>query len=222
MDKHMEEVRSWDALRQGQKKPEGSDSVSKIKRSRKIRTGLYTAIAIMLVMSAAMGTAWAYFTTYARARGGVLLNLGHEEHIDETFKEWEKTLDIEISADSEPVYLRARAFCADYDVTFENSQNWTEDGDWMYYNFTLEPGKDGDGNPIPARLSDRGDELKALINEGKSPENAEEGKIFNVIIVYESTQVQYDDDGNPIAPIDADWTREVKTTRKSTDLGGDN
>lgn len=221
MDKHMEEVRSWDALHQGQQKTEGFDSVSKTKRSRNtIRAGLYTAIAIMLIMSAAMGTAWAYFTTYARARGGKVLNLGHEEHIDEKFKQWEKTLDIQITEDSKPVYLRARAFCADYAVTFGNSQNWTPDGDWMNYNLTLEPGKNENGDPIPARLSDRGDELKVLINEGKSPENAEDGKTFNVIIVYESTEVQYDDDGNALPP---DWENgKIYTNRKSTDLGGDN
>lgn len=219
MDKHMEETRSWDALHGGQGKTEGPVSISKMKRSRNtIRIGLYTAIAIMLVMSAAMGTAWAYFTTYARARGGKILNLGHEEHIDESFKQWEKTLDIEISADSKPVYLRARAFCADYIVTFENSQNWTQDGDWVYYDLIFEPGKDDKGEPISARLSERGDELKALINEGKNPENAEEGKTFNVIIVYESTEVQYDDAGKPLPP---DWNdRKIYTQR--TELGGDN
>lgn len=221
MDKHMGETRSWDALHGGQKKTEEPVSISKMKRNRNtIRTGLYTAITIMLVMSTSMGTAWAYFTTYARARGGVPINLGHEEHIDESFQQWEKTLDIEISADSKPVYLRARAFCADYRVTFENSQNWTqdEDGVWVYYDLIFEPGKDDKGNPIPAKFSDRGDELKALINGGENPENVEEGNTFNVIIVYESTEVQYDDAGKPLPP---DWNdRKIYTQR--TELGGDN
>ena len=44
-----------------------------------LRTGLLTAAAVMLVMSALMGTAWAYFSTYATARGGITLHMGREE-----------------------------------------------------------------------------------------------------------------------------------------------
>lgn len=213
MDKHMEEARNRDALREGQQETKVLVSAAKQKRDwNTIRTGLYTAIAVMLVMSAVMGTAWAYFTTYAKAKGGVVLNLGHQETIDEDFKSWEKTLDITSESDSRPVYLRAKAYSIEYPVTYSNSQNWTEGDDgWMYYTLTLAPG---------TSLSDSGDQLKVQINDVPA-EDLEDGKTFNVIVVYESTEVQYDENGEQIDPMSADWAREVDTNRTSTDLGGE-
>ena len=77
MDKHMDEARKMNALHAGLFKNENKNS----SRWARVRTGLMVAIAVMLVMSAAMGAAWAYFTTYARAKGSVTLNLGHQEHL---------------------------------------------------------------------------------------------------------------------------------------------
>ena len=85
MDKHMEKKRKWEAL----------------------RTGLLTAAAVMLVMSALMGTAWAYFSTYASAKGGITLHMGHEEKVEEDFNSWQKVINITSTKDSRPVYIRA-------------------------------------------------------------------------------------------------------------------
>ena len=194
MDKHMEKEKRWNVL----------------------RAGLLTAIAVVLVMSAAMGTAWAYFTTYTSARGGVTIHLGHEEEITETFNSWEKTLNISSTEDSRPVYLRARAYCADYDVTYNtnnsDSQNWKRVGDWMYYEKTLAPGTD---------LKSAGDELRVrIIDVPKSTDpTIEDGDTFNVIVVYESLEAQYDANGYLIEPEDADWDAKVDTTRAT--LGGE-
>ena len=179
-----------------------------------IRTGLLTAIAVMLVMSAVMGSAWAYFTTYAVAKGGVTLQFGHEDRITEGFSSWEKTLNIASTDDSRPVYLRMKAFCADYEITFGNDENWESVGDWMYYKEVLQPG---------TSLADSGDELKVKISG--VPENTAEGvkngDTFNVIVIYESTEVQYNADGSTVAPWDADWDTKVDTSRTSATLGGD-
>lgn len=213
MDKHMEEMRNWNALPEGQQ--ETAVFTAKKKRSwNAIRTGLYTAIAVMLVMSAVMGSAWAYFTSYSQARGSVALKLGHEEKITEKFSDWEKKLDIQSTDDSNPVYLRMRAYSAEYPVTYENNANWTKDGDWMYYNNALQPGK---------KLSDSGDELLVQINNVPESDNPElkDGKTFNVIVVYESTEVQYDEQGNMIPATAADWSKKVDTNRRSSTLGGE-
>ena len=214
MDKHMEKEKNIEALREGYQETE--TSVSANRRSRRaFRTWMYTAIAIMLVMSAVMGSAWAYFTTYAKAKGGVTLKLGHEEHIDEEFEDWEKIIDLTSTEDSNEVYLRVKAFCAEYDVTYANTQNWTEgDNDWMYYDKTLAPGKS---------LSESGDQLKAKINDvpKSGDEGLEDGKTFNVIIVYESMEVQYEEKtGRKLSAQEADWSRELETTRTITKLGG--
>ena len=80
-----------------------NDHMMNGKRWNALRTALLTAVAVMLVLSAVMGSAWAYFTTYARAKGGYPISLGHEEHDDEEFSNWEKTLRITVSEDSRPV-----------------------------------------------------------------------------------------------------------------------
>lgn len=226
MDKHMEETRKWDALREGQQETETAVSTAEKRRNwNTIRTGLYTAIAVMLVMSAVMGSAWAYFTTFAMAKGSVPLKLGHQEHLTEQFDNWEKVLDIESEADSNPVYLRMRAYSADYPVTYEKNDNWTDlqDDGWVYYKEVLQPGRklsdpNGDGN------TDDSDELHVQINDVPKSGDAglKDGKTFNVIIVYESTEAQYNADGSVIPAEKADWNRPVDTNRRTTTLGGDN
>lgn len=203
-----------------------------------LRTTLLTAVAVMLVLSAVMGSAWAYFTTYARAKGGYPIVLGHEEHDDEKFSNWEKTLSITVSKDSRPVYLRARAFCSDeYPLLFSDAvipdeatdneqlphENWKpfkeEDGS-IWYRYTklyspVDSGKDEDGDgkndiipaePLHVKIKD----VPANENEG-----AIVGDEFNVIIVYEATEVQYDKNGDPLNWKDVDWTKKVQTERVS-------
>lgn len=216
MDKHMENERNIDALCEGYLEAENIDSAAKKKRSWKtIRTWMYTAIAIMLIMSATMGSTWAYFTSYAKAKGGVTLKLGHQEEVDEDLNQWEKVINLTSTADSNEVYLRVRSFCAEYEVSYGNSQNWKDGGDgWMYYTKTLAPG---------ASLSQSGDELKAKIKDVPDvhSEGVEVGDVFNVIVVYESMEVQYDADGNKLSAMEADWSRELETSRTITTLGGD-
>lgn len=212
MDKHMDEARNMNALHEGLL---GKDNKNSSKWLR-IRTGLLTAIAVMLVMSAVMGAAWAYFTTYARAKGMVTLNLGHQEHIDEKFNSWDKTINLTSEPDSRPAYVRVHAFCAEYELLYKNTDNWTLDkeGYWWYYNKPLEPGKS---------LKDSEDELTVHID--KVPDTGtpglEDGKTFNVVIVYESTDVQYDEDGNEKSSVNADWSRKVDTNRITSTQGGD-
>lgn len=213
MDKHMEKERNIEALREGYQETEATVSTKK-RSGRAFRAWMYAAIAVMLIMSATMGSAWAYFTSYAKAKGGVTLKLGHEEQIDEDFDNWEKVIDLTSTDDSNPVYLRVKAFCAEYDVTYDNTQNWTKGAeDWMYYDKTLAPGKS---------LSESGDQLKAKINNvpKSGDEGLEDGKTFNVIIVYESMEVQYDETGKALSAQEADWNRELETTRTITKLGG--
>ena len=49
------------------------------KKWNALRTGLLTAAAVMLILSAVMGSAWAYFTTYASAKGSHVIHMGHHE-----------------------------------------------------------------------------------------------------------------------------------------------
>ena len=209
-----------------------NDHMMNEKRWNALRTAFLTAVAVMLVLSAVMGSAWAYFTTYARAKGGYPIVLGHEEHDDEKFSNWEKELSISVSKDSRPVYLRARAFCSDdYPLLFSDEkipddavsndelphEKWApgDDGEWWYYTELVDPGKAekiNDDGTVPA------DPLHVKIKDvpADQTEGAVAGDEFNVIIVYEATEVQYDNDGNPLSWEDVDWTKKVNTQRVSS------
>ena len=190
MDKHMEKKRKWGAL----------------------RTGLLTAAAVMLVVSAVMGAAWAYFSTYASAKGGITLHMGHQETVEEEFSGWQKVLNITSTKDSRPVYIRARGFCPDYPLTYV-CENWgggkgevKPDG-WVYYDKILPPGETADP-------------LKVQIKNVPSGENSgiQDADSFNVIIVYETTEVQYDEKGDVIPPENADWSRKINTYRTGSGI----
>ena len=79
-------------------------------------------LAFLMVMTAGVGKAWAYFTTYASAEGGITITLGDETEIEEEFSNWEKRVTITSDADSEPVYIRAKAFgSGSYPLTYSGS-----------------------------------------------------------------------------------------------------
>ena len=177
------------------------------KKWNTLRTALLTAAAVMLIMSAGMGKAWAYFSTYARATGGIPLRLGHEEHVHEDFSKWQKRITITSTEDSRPVYVRARAYCIDdYKILYKgedfNSENWDSSGEWMYYAKVLQPGEST--STLYAKIEG--------VPDSGSPE-LRDADSFNVIIIYETTEVQYDQNGKEIPAIEADWNGKIKTGR---------
>ncbi len=144
------------------------------------------AVAVVLVTTSAVGMASAYFTTYTGAAGGRILHIGSGPDIEENFSGWTKTVIISNSADSGPVYVRARGFAgSEYSLVYlDETGGWTagEDG-FYYYNSILNAG-----------------EITTALQVGISgiPEGEES---FNVAVVYETTPVQYRADGTPYA----DW-----------------
>ncbi len=149
-------------------------------------------LALLLTVAASLRGAQAYFTANAWAKGGKPIHLGYEERIREEFSSWTKHVTITAEPDSEPVFVRARAY-ADETVNLtvqDEAGNWTlneEDG-WWYY------------GPI-LRAEEATGELLVKITD--LPKDAEPGTDFNVIIVYECTRVLYQADGTPYA----DWSK---------------
>ena len=145
------------------------------------------AFAAALVAAAAVDSAWAYFTTYAEAQGGYPISLGDETRVEEEFSDWTKHVSITSAEGSEPAYVRVKAFSgSQYDLVYSDGKGkWTPgDGGYYYYSDIVEGGESTE--PLDIKI------------EG-IPEDAEE---FNVVVVHESTPVQYDGDGKPYA----DWT----------------
>ena len=173
----------------------------------KRRTGIILAAAAALSITAAgMGTARAYFTTYALVRGGFPIKVGDRTEITETFSNWTKHLQITNEAGSEPVYVRAKAFCGDaYTLEYvDESGKWSLGEDGFYYYSDIVNG------------GETTEELQVKILD--VPVDIKDPLEFNVVVVYESTPVQYDADGNPYA----DWsvTLESFSTGAESETGG--
>ena len=146
-------------------------------------------LAVLLVLCGSLRGALAYFTTYIVADGGYELRFGSEITLEEEISSWTKHLRVYNTEDSEPVFVRARAFCgSQYLLAYEAPEGgWTAGGDgYYYYEDILYGGQ-------TARELD--------IHIGNVPESPESGDGFHVVVIYETTPVLYREDGTPYA----DW-----------------
>lgn len=150
---------------------------------------LLAAMAAALTLSAGVGSAWAYFTTYAEAKGGYTIELGDRTTVEEEFSAWTKHVVVTSEEGSEPVYVRARAFCGSgYSLVYSGSDRWGPAADgYYYYSDILGGGESTD--PLDVRIED-------------VPAEVDDAAAFNVVVVYETTPVLYREDGTPYA----DWT----------------
>ncbi len=160
------------------------------------------ALAAGLVLTAGTGRAWAYFTTYTSASGGYAIDLGHETQIVEEYSNHTKRL--AVSNDStQPVYVRARAFSGSQCVLTYSSEDggWQAGNDGYYYFSQPLAGAvtTEDGAVSTAKTSE-------LLVQIEFPADAQAGDECNVVVVCESLPVQYDADGNTLAPQAADWS----------------
>lgn len=153
---------------------------------------ILVALALVLVLGASMGSAWAYFTANAEAAGGYPIRLGGRTDIGEDFSAWTKHITVSNEEGGQPVYVRAKAFSgSEYSLIYSDASGlWTPGGDGYYYYGAILNG------------GETTDEL--LVKIAGVPEDAdlEDAESFNVVVVYESTPVQYDEAGNPYA----DWS----------------
>jgi hypothetical protein len=161
-----------------------------------------TILLLGLVFTASLGTTWAYFTTYAQAQGGYTISLGDKTELRETFSAWTKHLTVTADADAQPVYIRARAFSgSQYGLTYSDESGlWTPGADgYYYYNAILEAGQ----------------ETQTLdIHIDNVPSDLTDPTEFHVVVIYESTPVRYNEDGEPYG----DWSMMLD---RETWEGGD-
>ena len=154
------------------------------------KTICLAAAALALTGTLAVGSAYAYFTTYSEAKGNVVFELGEtrtEPH--EEVKDGKKIVSIENTGDYD-CYIRIRAYAGNnYKLTYEDggSRKWYgKDGYWYYRDILTVGSFSEKVNVIlPPEL------LKDVTDE----------KDLNVIVIQECTPVQYDDNGEPYA----DW-----------------
>ncbi len=172
----------------------------------KKRRFLLAVLALALAVTAALPSAWAYFTANTTAGGGRTVRLGDRTEITETFANWKKSLVITAEPVTQPLHLRARAYST-YELQYSGA-DWTQGGDgWWYYNYALaNPGDDVAEEAQPAWTRRQSSPLEITIRvegvpQGTVPED------FDVTVVYETIPVTYHADGSHSSAAEADWTQ---------------
>lgn len=177
-----------------------------MKRGKIILTTV-SALAAGMILTATVGSAWAYFTTNTSASGGYALSLGHETRVEENYSNHTKHLEV-TNEGTGPVYVRARAFSGSQCVLTYEGEGWQAGTDGYYYYNAIVPGivTGQDGTVTKSKTTP----LDVAIT---FPENAKEGDDCNVVVIYESLPVQYDEAGNALTAQAANWSAQVLTGR---------
>ncbi len=163
----------------------------------KKNTMILAALAVILTLTAGVSSAWAYFTTYAEAKGGYTLHLGDKTTVSENFSDWTKHVSIASETDSEPVYIRVKAFCgSEYSLIYSDAAGkWTPGEDGYYYYSDIVNGG-GATDVLDVKIEN-------------VPEGMEDSDSFHVVVIYETTPVRYREDGTPYA----DWSARLDSGR---------
>ena len=137
-------------------------------------------LALLLLLAPATKTAYAYFTDYEAARGGAVIRLGGETHLEEEVKEGNKTVVISNTGDTDLVVRVMILGNADY-MTVDPGKDWQEgtDGAW-YYTAVLAAGEDT---------------TAINVNVKTGPGEAAENQDFDITVVHEASRVIYETTG---------------------------
>ena len=175
-----------------------------MKRTKK--TVCAAAIALALVAGASVGSARAYFTTFATARGGHRITVGTKSQITEQFSDWTKRIQLSNTGTAE-CYVRARVFAGStYGLEYSGSTGWRDGGDgYWYYDEILPAG--GTTGELQVKIT-----LPAVTVEDPALETPPPyTEDFNVVVIQECTAVLYEEDGIPYA----DWDAVLDSGRDS-------
>ncbi len=160
---------------------------------------IIAGLVLVLVMSAGIGSAWAYFTTFDEAAGNIQISI-EPPRIDEEYTEGAKHVVITNNPDSSVyVWVRARAFVGEEYKKYvgtPSGEGWSNEGDWSYYGTPLAPGAKTGTLDI------------TVTGIPVTPES--KGETVNVAVVYECIPAAFDEEGNPIAATAADWEKEAE------------
>jgi len=189
------------------------------KISRRSSIGIFLfALLTAMIFSARVQKAWAYFTTYATAKGGRTVELGDTTTTSEGYVGYRKVINISNSEDSNPVWVRVRVIAGPGYEEFldcsERDEDWSkaDDEGWYYFKNPLGPGESTGQFNSSQEYNGFVVNVKNLLEQ-----EFEEGTRINVDVVYETVPVRYNADGSAEEWSDADWSGEVDVTTVNAD-----
>lgn len=167
----------------------------------KMKTFIPALFAAGLICFSNVKSANAFFTTYVTAKGGYEVNYMRETKIEEQFENWNKYVTITNKEGSIPVYVRVKAFCGElYTLSYSGE-------DWKYV--------EADGYYYYEKPLYGGETTKALrVFIDNIPVKPEEEQNFNVVVIYETIPVQYDEQNELVSPEIADWSETLSSVNE--------
>ena len=153
---------------------------------------LISIAAIALVISTiAVKPAVAYFTDTITAEGEFPITIGDGEPvITETVENMTKKITIKNTGDYD-IFVRVKVIKPDScTITPEYTSDWTEDGEYYYYNKQLKNGETTAADSLAFKIT----------------RSADATGDFNVIIIQEATKAIYGEDGK------VDWSTAISTS----------
>lgn len=151
--------------------------------------------AVLALLTASVGGAVAYFTANASAAGQRSLSISKPTtHVEETVVSGTKHVTVVNDADSQPVFVRVRAFCgAAYELeTGSEDANWVQRGEFWAYAQPLQPGSSTS---------------ELLIHLKNLPAGTQDVRQFNIVVVEETSPVLCTPQGEPYALWDEEGGR---------------
>ena len=147
---------------------------------KKINKKILLVISLMLVLTLSVGLTMAYFSDHTEAKGGKQIALGGQTKINEDPSNDNKVIWITNTGDTD-VVVRVAVY-GPAAITYEQSADWKQEGDYVYYTKVLPAGEDSSkikaSWTVPADLGDD----------------------YNVVVIQESEQAVYDADGKVVTP----------------------
>ena len=167
-------------------------------------------LAIILILTACLGTTLAYFTSYASGNGGYIIHLSHRTKIFEFVGDLKQVQIQNIAekpedVDQHPVFIRAIVYYgSDSVVTYEPSTNWSEGGAspddersmLFYYQQPIYAAEAE--NPAPPEDGDNytTSRLKLKVTPA-NPDELEDGDAIDVLVTYQAVPAVFTPTGAP-------------------------
>ena len=152
---------------------------------KKINKKILLVISLMLVLTLSVGLTMAYFSDHTEAKGGKQIALGGQTKINEDPSNDNKVIWITNTGDTD-VVVRVAVY-GPTAITYEQSADWKQAGDYVYYTQVLPAPKDGK----PSYTS----QIRAYWDVP-----ADLGDDYNVVVIQESDQAVYNDQGEVVTP----------------------
>ncbi len=150
---------------------------------------LLAALAALLILTASVGSALAYFTCYTLKSGERPITVRPTTTITEEFDSWTKR--VSISNTGAPCFVRLIAYAGEGITLTSTDADWQQEADgYWYYRKILGT------NDVTSVWNGH---ITGI------PDAPRDGDTFNVAINYEYTPVLYREDGTPYA----DWTKPL-------------